>query len=157
MSYLTYYPRQIHLKWLLIKLEMVGKSGGGKKRSDKLVNKQGGHKASGYYYKHKLAQARWLSWLECCPTNQKVEGSIPGQGTCLGYRPPSSFPHLMCERQLIGHISLSLPSPLSISVSSGEDKTNKNPQTYWSLQYFKKHKEKLFCQAFWTKSPFKKI
>ena len=26
----------------------------------------------------------WLSWLECCPVNQKVAGAIPGQGTCLG-------------------------------------------------------------------------
>ena len=25
----------------------------------------------------------WLSWLEHCPVNQKVMGSIPGQGTCL--------------------------------------------------------------------------
>ncbi|KAF6095741.1 NADH:ubiquinone oxidoreductase core subunit S7 [Phyllostomus discolor] len=26
----------------------------------------------------------WLSDLECHPVNQKVVGSIPGQGTCLG-------------------------------------------------------------------------
>ena len=25
--------------------------------------------------------------IECWPTNQKVAGSIPSQGTCLGYRP----------------------------------------------------------------------
>ena len=26
----------------------------------------------------------WLSWLECCPMQQKVVGSIPGEGTYLG-------------------------------------------------------------------------
>ena len=26
----------------------------------------------------------WLIWLEHCPTNWKVTGSVPGQGTCLG-------------------------------------------------------------------------
>ena len=26
------------------------------------------------------ALARWLSWLECSPLNQKDTGSIPGQG-----------------------------------------------------------------------------
>ena len=26
-------------------------------------------------------------WMECQPVNQKVAGSIPGQGTCLGCGP----------------------------------------------------------------------
>ena len=30
-------------------------------------------------------QLVWLSWLEYCPTNQKVVSSIPRQGTCLGH------------------------------------------------------------------------
>ena len=33
-----------------------------------------------------LLQPVWLRWLEHCPTNQKVTGSMPCQGTCLGYR-----------------------------------------------------------------------
>ena len=28
----------------------------------------------------------WLSWLECCPINQKAAGSVSTQGTCLGCR-----------------------------------------------------------------------
>ena len=30
------------------------------------------------------APARWLSWLEHCPIDQKSAGSIPDQGTYLG-------------------------------------------------------------------------
>ena len=26
----------------------------------------------------------WLTWLEHCPLNQRVMGSVPSQGTCLG-------------------------------------------------------------------------
>ena len=48
-----------------------------------------------------LALARWLSWLEYHPVDQKVTGLIPGQGT---YR-----------RQLI-HVSLFLSLCLSLSL-----------------------------------------
>ena len=34
-----------------------------------------------------LALARWLHWLDYCPVNQKIAGSIPNQGTYLGLIP----------------------------------------------------------------------
>ena len=34
--------------------------------------------------KARRALAKWLSWLECHPIHQKVEGLIPSQGTYLG-------------------------------------------------------------------------
>ena len=56
--------------------------------------------------------------VECSPRNQKVAGSIPCQGTCLGCGPG---PWLgACERQPINvslsmflSLSFSLPAPLS--------------------------------------------
>ena len=33
------------------------------------------------------ALAGVAQWIECQPTNQRVTGSIPSQGTCLGCRP----------------------------------------------------------------------
>ena len=33
------------------------------------------------------ALAGVAQWIECQPVNQKVAGSIPSQGTCLGCRP----------------------------------------------------------------------
>ena len=44
-------------------------------------------------------------WIECQPTNQRVTGSIPSQGTCLGCGPgPQGGVH---ERQ--PHTDVSLP------------------------------------------------
>ena len=49
-------------------------------------------------------------WIGCQPVNQRVAGSIPSQGTCLGCEPG---PQLVCERQLIDvsftHQCFSLP------------------------------------------------
>ena len=33
------------------------------------------------------ALAGVAQWIECCPAKQGVAGSIPSQGTCLGYGP----------------------------------------------------------------------
>ena len=44
-------------------------------------------------------------WTEHGPANQRVAGSIPSQGTCLGFRARS--PVGACERQ--PHIDVSLP------------------------------------------------
>ena len=33
------------------------------------------------------ALAGVAQWIECQPANQKVTGSVPSQGTCLGCRP----------------------------------------------------------------------
>ena len=56
-----------------------------------------------------LALTGVAQWVECCPTNPKVAGLIPGQGTRLGC---GFGPQLgACERQPIDF--LSLPSLLS--------------------------------------------
>ena len=34
-----------------------------------------------------LSLAGVVQWIECQPANHKVAGSIPSQGTCLGYEP----------------------------------------------------------------------
>ena len=55
-------------------------------------------------------------WVERCPTNQKVAGSIPTQSTCLGCRPGPQLG--VSDRQLIdvSHVDafLSLSLPLSL-------------------------------------------
>ena len=51
------------------------------------------------------AMAGVAKWTECWPVTQRVTGSIPSQGTCLGCRPgPQWGAH---ERQ--PHIDVSLP------------------------------------------------
>ena len=65
-------------------------------------------------FKKKIADIDALAsvaqWSECWPVNQKVAGSIPSQGTCLGCR---LGPQLgLCERQPIdlSHVDVSLSS-----------------------------------------------
>ena len=62
-------------------------------------------------WKHVLADV--AQWIECQPVNQRVAGSIPRQGTCLGCGPGPQ--QGVCERQPHFDVSLflSLPSPLS--------------------------------------------
>ena len=55
-----------------------------------------------------LAMAGVAQWTECRPRNQRVAGSIPSQGTCLGCKPG---PQVVCEMQ--PHIDVSLPLFLS--------------------------------------------
>ena len=52
------------------------------------------------------ALAGVAQWTECWLANQRVTGSIPSQGTCLGYGPG---PHILMFLSL----PFSLPSPLS--------------------------------------------
>ena len=52
-----------------------------------------------------IALAGVAQWIECQPVNQRVTGSIPSQGTCLGCRPDPQY--RVCERQ--PHIDISLP------------------------------------------------
>ena len=40
-----------------------------------------------YYFKEFVGLAGVTQWIECWPENQRVAGSIPGQGTCLGCGP----------------------------------------------------------------------
>ena len=49
-------------------------------------------------------------WIECWLVNQRVTGSIPSQGTCLGCGPGSQWG--VCERQPLS-TSLSPSFPLS--------------------------------------------
>ena len=52
-----------------------------------------------------LALAGVAQWVECQLLNQRVTGSIPSQGTCLGFRPDTQLG--ACEKQ--PHIGVSLP------------------------------------------------
>ena len=61
-----------------------------------------------------LALAGVPQWIEHCPANQRVAGSIPSQGTCLGcihgpqYGVHEGQPHIE-----VRSLSFSLPSLLS--------------------------------------------
>ena len=61
------------------------------------------------YLKDLLALAGVAQWIEYWPVNQRVAGSIPSQGTCLGYRPGPQLE--VCERQPID-VSFPLILPL---------------------------------------------
>ena len=45
-------------------------------------------------------------WIECQPENQRVNSSIPRQGTCLGFKPGPQLG--VCERQAHTDVSLLL-------------------------------------------------
>ena len=53
----------------------------------------------------RTALAGVAQWIECQPMNQGGTGSIPSQGTSLGYRPGPQLG--ACERQT--HMDVSLP------------------------------------------------
>ena len=52
-----------------------------------------------------LALAGVAQWIERQPVNQRVTGSIPSQGTCLGCRPGPQWG----ARERQPHIDVSLP------------------------------------------------
>ena len=56
-------------------------------------------------HKWSIALAGMVQWIKCQPVNQKVAGSIPSQGTCLGCGPGPQCG--VRERQ--PHIDVSLP------------------------------------------------
>ena len=51
------------------------------------------------------ALAGVAQWIECGPANQRVAGSIPSQGTCLGRGPGAQEG----AREKQPHIDVSLP------------------------------------------------
>ena len=51
------------------------------------------------------ALAGIAQWIECQSANQRVTGSIPSQGTCLGFGPSPQW--MALKRQ--PHIDVSLP------------------------------------------------
>ena len=62
------------------------------------------------------ALAGWLSWLECCPIQQKIVGLIPGQGTYLGRRFDPGLGHvweaaIQCFSLTSMFLSLPVPIP----------------------------------------------
>ena len=59
-------------------------AGKGKKGERKEKEKKKGRRKE---KKQKRALAGMDQWTECQPANQRVTGSIPNQGTCLGCRP----------------------------------------------------------------------
>ena len=50
-----------------------------------------------------------VQWIECQPANQRVSGSIPSQGTCLGCGPGPQLGGMRGNHTLM---FLSLPAPL---------------------------------------------
>ena len=77
--------------------------------------------------KKKIALAGVAQWIECRPAKQRVAGSIPSQGTCLGCR--SSPQWGSRERQL--HIDLSLPLSLSLTLSLKINKERRKSYLLW--------------------------
>ena len=79
-------------------------------------------------------------WIEHQPANQKVAGSIPGQGISLGWGPGPQLG--VCEKQPINvsHISMflsvSFSHPLSLKVNKiflKSEKKKKSPGWYGSV------------------------
>ena len=60
-------------------------------------------------FKIKVALADVAQWIECQPANQRVSGSIPTQGTCLGCGPGPQWRAL--ERQPYTDVSVPLFLP----------------------------------------------
>ena len=64
---------------------------------------------------HTFALAGVAQWIERQPMNQRVTGSIPSQGTCLGCKPGLWWGMVVSGNHTLMFLSLSfsLPSPLS--------------------------------------------
>ena len=84
-------------------------------------------------------------WVEHWPANQKVAGSISGQGTCLDYGSDSQLG--ACERQLI-HVTLacryfspSLPVSLKINKWNLKKKKPNKHILWWGVK-----KSNAFCK-----------
>ena len=60
-----------------------------------------------------LPLAGVAQWIEHWPANQRVAGSIPSQGTCLGCRPGLQWVTQDRQPHIDVSLLLSLPSPLS--------------------------------------------
>ena len=78
------------------------------------------------------AQAGVAQWTECQPVNQRIAGSIPSQGICLGWR---SGP--LHEGRARGNytlmflsLSFSFPSPLSLKKKKEEEGRRKKKKSH---------------------------
>ena len=84
----------------------------------------------GIILKKVQALAGMAQWTECWSENQRVAGSIPSQGTCLGCRPGPQLG--VCERQPIDvSLHFSLPSLLSVHQDWQSNKFSSQP--IWQL------------------------
>ena len=84
------------------------------------------------------ALAGVAQWIECWPVNQRVAGSIPSQGTCLGCRPGPQ--QEACEKQ--PHIKCFSPLLLPFSLKINKlFKKNYRPHTHQEGYYQKKKSE----------------
>ena len=72
-----------------------------------------------------VALAGIAQWIERRPANQKVSGSIPSQGTCLGCRPGPWWG----ARKKQPHTDVSLPLP-SLSSPVSKNKYIKSLKTF---------------------------
>ena len=79
-----------------------------------------------------------VQWLEHQPANKRVPGSIPSQGTCLGWGPGPQLG--ACKRQ--PHIDISLPPcPQSAPSAVDENKSTKT-RSAWGGKVANLSKEK---------------
>ena len=95
-------------------------------------------------YKKRLALAGWLNWLECCPVHQMIAGSIPHQGTYLGYSfvPCSGGVHGAADQcvsttSMFLSLFLSFPSSLSlksVNMSLGKDWEISGQKIQWKFK-----------------------
>ena len=85
-----------------------------------------------YCLLRQLSKCEWYSapasltqWIECWPANQRVTGSIPSQGTCLGCRPRSPVEGTW-EATTHWCFSPSLSPSLSLSINKSSFKKEEN-------------------------------
>ena len=75
-----------------------------------------------YFYSHHCFKKKFpvlagvAQWIEHWPANQKVAGSIPSQGTCLGCGPGPQWGTYERQQHIDVSLSPSLP-PLSLKVN----------------------------------------
>ena len=99
--------------------------------------------------KAKIALAGVARWTECWPVSQRVSGSVPGQGTCLGC---GLDPQWGCVRgnHTVMFLSLFLP-PFSL-----QNKINKilkkksKDKKFLSEQSYARLLGSLICYCFWS-------
>ena len=68
-------------------------------------------------FKIKLALAGVAQWIECQPMNQRVPGSIPSQGTCLGCGPGPQWGGYVRGNHTLMFLSLSSSLALSLKIN----------------------------------------
>ena len=91
--------------------------------------------------KHLFALARWLSWVNRHPVHQNVAGSIPVQGTCLGWGFDPQLGHMWeasdwCFSLTSVSLSLSLSLLPSLKINKhilrwGLKKKKKKEISFW--------------------------